>query len=101
MPKRETPVPSVAQLIELAILHGDWIRAAMAAIQIGEKAVRFNDRFYIYTVDGAGSLLRLDPTIKKGALDFGLHEGQVDRFYGRVCKVLCRELRQRRQQARG
>lgn len=89
-------LPKSEHWFEWAVRTGDWIAAAMELTEISDEAVIFNGQKFDFTVSPNNVLERLDPAIKVAALDFGLHSGQVERFYGRVLKRLCRELSIRR-----
>lgn len=83
-----------ARASDQALATGDWIAAAMSILHLRRGYVAFNGRKYGYEINAQGNLIRLNPAIKSGAKDFGLDERQIERFYGRACKRLCRALRQ-------
>lgn len=79
-----------------AAMTGDWIEAAMSLIQeidIDRRCLWFDGQQFVIELRLDGSLMRLDPSIKKEAIRFGLEKHQVERFYARACQRVCRALR--------
>lgn len=79
-----------------AAMTGDWIEAAMSLIEeidIDRRCLWFDGQQFVIELRLDGSLMHLDPSIKKAAIRFGLEKHQVERFYARACKRVCSALR--------